>query len=130
MAKNYAICCYETNYKTCSDEIIKHASGLLLSSVQIIKLIVAIISISTIMFLTYQISIWRSVILAMLFLAMAWGIDYVVYVGNSHILSQAGDVKSKYEMQGGAVDSNRQDGIISDYLIYKAFLLSEKNRDA
>ena len=52
------------------------------------------------MFLTYQISIWRSVILAMLFLAMAWGIDYVVYVGNSHILSQAGDVKSKYEMQG------------------------------
>lgn len=76
------------------------ASGLLLSSVQIIKLIVAIISISTIMFLTYQISIWRSVILAMLFLAMAWGIDYVVYVGNSHILSQAGDVKSKYEMQG------------------------------
>ena len=47
------------------------ASGLLLSSVQIIKLIVAIISISTIMFLTYQISIWRSVILAMLFLAMA-----------------------------------------------------------
>lgn len=82
------------------------------------------------MFLTYQISIWRSVILAMLFLAMAWGIDYVVYVGNSHILSQAGDVKSKYEMQGGAVDSNRQDGIISDYLIYKAFLLSEKNRDA
>ena len=75
------------------------------------------------MFLTYQISIWRSVILAMLFLAMAWGIDYVVYVGNSHILSQAGDVKSKYEMQGVLL-------IVIDNLIYKAFLLSEKNRDA
>lgn len=94
--------------------------GLTLSSWIVVKQIIAICVTAVIMLFYFGISIKKSLVLAMLYQGLLLLVDYLVYAGNSAIISKEGVVHNEYALEGNLVV------IFSKVILFLCILLIKK----
>ena len=94
--------------------------GLTLSKWIIVKQVVAIIVTAIIMCFYFRISLKKAVVLTMLYQGLLLLVDYLVYVGNSAIISKEGIVHHEYALKGNLVM------IITKGILFLCILLVKK----